>query len=68
MAVELKRILISDEVDPKCMQVFEQNGILAVMKTKLSKEELMKEIKDYDGLIVRSATKVTKVSTIIFIV
>jgi len=60
MAVELKRILISDEVDPKCLQVFEQNGIQAVKKTKLSKEELMKEIKEYDGLIVRSATKVTK--------
>ena len=61
MATELKRILISDEVDPKCIELFEKNGIQAVKKTKLSKEELIKEIQDYDGLIVRSATKVTKV-------
>jgi len=60
MATELKRILISDEVDPKCIELFEKNGIQAVKKTKLSKEELIKEIQDYDGLIVRSATKVTK--------
>jgi len=60
MAVELKKILISDEVDPLCMKVFEENGIHAVKKTKLTKEELMNEIKGYDGLIVRSATKVTK--------
>jgi len=58
--MELKRVLISDEVDPKCIELFEKNGINAVKKTKLSKEELMKEIQDYDGLIVRSATKVTK--------
>ena len=62
MATELKRILISDEVDPKCIELFEKNGIQAVKKTKLSKEELIKEIQGYDGLIVRSATKVTKVS------
>ena len=62
MASELKRILISDEVDQKCIDVFEKNGIKAVKKTKLTKDELIKEIQGYDGLIVRSATKVTKVS------
>jgi len=60
MASELKRILISDEVDQKCIDVFEKNGIQAVKKTKLTKDELIKEIQGYDGLIVRSATKVTK--------
>ena len=29
------------------------------MKTKLTKEELLKEIKSYDGLVIRSGTKVT---------
>ena len=35
------------------------SGSVAV-KTKLSKEELLQEIGNYEALIVRSATKVTK--------
>jgi len=60
MATALKKIFISDEVDKKCVDLFEQNGIQAVKKTKLSKDELIKEMQGFDGLIVRSATKVTK--------
>ncbi len=40
--------------------MLEHAGFSVGFKTKLSKEELLKEIKDYEGLIVRSATKVTK--------
>src|SRR2546427_4953489 len=32
---------------------------LPIFKTKMSKEDLLREIKHYEGLIVRSATKVT---------
>lgn len=59
MVVTLKKVLISDEVDPKCVEVLQANGIEVVKNTKLSKEELLAEIPKYDGLIVRSATKVT---------
>lgn len=59
MAFELRKVLISDEVDPKCVDVLKTNGIEVVQNTKLTKEQLLEEIPKYDGLIVRSATKVT---------
>ncbi|XP_071108768.1 D-3-phosphoglycerate dehydrogenase-like [Haliotis cracherodii] len=59
MVIALRKVLISDEVDPKCVQILQNNGIEVLKNTKLSKEELLAEIPKYDGLIVRSATKVT---------
>ncbi|XP_033106253.1 D-3-phosphoglycerate dehydrogenase-like [Anneissia japonica] len=59
MVLSLKKVLISDALSPLCAQVLEANGIIVETKTKLSKEELIAEIPNYDGLIVRSATKVT---------
>ncbi|XP_062596009.1 D-3-phosphoglycerate dehydrogenase-like [Saccostrea cucullata] len=59
MSVNLSSVLISDEIDQKCVDVLQENGIKVLKNTKLSKEELLKEIPNHDGLIVRSATKVT---------
>lgn len=59
MALNIKKVLISDEIDEKCVKILRDNSIEAVKNTKLSKEELLVEIPKYDGLIVRSATKVT---------
>ncbi|XP_048753812.1 D-3-phosphoglycerate dehydrogenase-like [Ostrea edulis] len=59
MSINLTSVLISDEVDQKCVNFLQENGIKVVKNTKLSKEELLKEIANHDGLIVRSATKVT---------
>ncbi|WP_447970380.1 phosphoglycerate dehydrogenase [Nitrospira sp. M1] len=53
-------ILVSDKLSARGVEVLEHAGFSVGVKTKLSKEELLKEIKDYEGLIVRSATKVTK--------
>lgn len=58
MAFQLSKVLISDEVDPKCVEILQTHGIEVVQNTKLSKAELLTEIQKYDGLIVRSATKV----------
>lgn len=58
-SLDLKRVLISDSVDACCKTILEGNGIAVDLKTKLTKEELLAEIPNYDGLIVRSATKVT---------
>ena len=44
MVVSIKRVLISDEVDQRCVEILQENGIEAVKNTKLSKEELVKEI------------------------
>lgn len=59
MAFTLQRVLISDNVSPKCAEYLQSNGIAVDTKTKLTKEQLIAEIPNYDGLIVRSATKVT---------
>ncbi|XP_053373404.1 D-3-phosphoglycerate dehydrogenase-like [Mercenaria mercenaria] len=61
MVLELKKVFISDEVDPRCVEVLKESGIEVVKDTKLrtDKEKFLAEISKYDGLIVRSATKVT---------
>ena len=41
-------------------KIFEKNKISVDVKTGLSEEEIIKIIFDYDGMVVRSATKVTK--------
>ncbi|EDV26671.1 D-3-phosphoglycerate dehydrogenase [Trichoplax sp. H2] len=56
---DIRKVLISDSVDPKCKSVLEAKGIEVTLNTKLSPAELVAEIPNYDGLIVRSATKVT---------
>ena len=41
-------------------KIFEKNNISVDVKTGLSEEEIVKIIPEYDGMVVRSATKVTK--------
>lgn len=53
------KILVSDNLSKRGVEVLEQAGLSVDVKTKLPKEDLLREIKQYDGLIVRSATKVT---------
>ena len=53
------KILVSDSLSKQGIAILEKAGFTVDVKTKLSKEELLKEIKQYDGLIVRSGTKVT---------
>lgn len=59
MDFELKTVLISNEVDQQCVDILTSSGIQVVKNTKLTKDKLTAEIPKYDGLIVRSATKVT---------
>lgn len=51
-------VLLLDNVHPTCEEVFEQRGIKAVRKTKLSEEEILREVPEYDGIVVRSSTTV----------
>lgn len=54
------RVLISDKMDPRCVEILQSNpGIEVDVKTALSPEELEAIIGEYSALIVRSATKVT---------
>ncbi len=55
------KILVSDPLAQEGIELLKKEKNLVVdVKTKLSPEELKKIIKNYDGLIVRSQTKVTK--------
>jgi D-3-phosphoglycerate dehydrogenase len=54
------KVLVSDPIAKEAIEILKNAGIEIVEKTGLSPEELVKAIPDFDGIIVRSATKVTK--------
>jgi D-3-phosphoglycerate dehydrogenase len=54
------KVLIADQLSPAAVAIFKERGLAADVKVGLPKEELEKIIADYDGLAVRSATKVTE--------
>ena len=56
----MPRVLISDPLDSIASEILTKNNISVDTKTNLSPEELKKIIDNYDGLIIRSATKVRK--------
>jgi D-3-phosphoglycerate dehydrogenase len=53
------RVLIADKLSPAAVAIFKERGVTADSKPGLTKDELLKIIGDYDGLAIRSATKVT---------
>jgi D-3-phosphoglycerate dehydrogenase / 2-oxoglutarate reductase len=55
----MPRVLISDKLSPAAVAIFKERGVEVDVKPGLDKEELAKIIGDYDGLAIRSATKVT---------
>ena len=56
----MPKVLISDSMSNVAQKIFEKNSISVDVKTGLSEEEIIKIIPEYDGMVVRSATKVTK--------
>ena len=55
------KVLISDSLSKEAVEILQKEKEFKVdVNTKLPPEELKKTIKDYDALIVRSSTKVTK--------
>ena len=56
----MPKVLISDVMSNVAQKIFEKNNIQFDVKTGLSEEEIIKIIPEYDGMVVRSATKVTK--------
>ncbi|MGQ4872913.1 MAG: hydroxyacid dehydrogenase [Promethearchaeia archaeon] len=53
------KILIADKLRNEAIKIFEENGFEVVNNPTISHEELINEIKDYDGVIIRSRTKIT---------
>jgi D-3-phosphoglycerate dehydrogenase len=56
----MPKVLISDKMDPKAAQIFRERGVEVDEITGKTPEELKAIIGDYDGLAIRSSTKVTK--------
>src|ERR1700733_870167 len=56
----MPKVLISDKLSPAAVEIFRQRGIDVDFKPGLSPAELRAIIAPYDGLAVRSATKVTR--------
>lgn len=55
------KLLISDALAQEGLDILKETGKLQIdEKTKLSPDELKKVIKDYDAIIIRSGTKLTK--------
>ncbi|MCC6719916.1 MAG: phosphoglycerate dehydrogenase [Acetobacteraceae bacterium] len=56
----MAKVLISDRLSPAAVAIFRQRGIEADVKTGLTPAELRAIIGGYDGLAIRSTTKVTR--------
>ena len=55
----MPRVLIADELSKRATEILRERGIEADVRTGLSSKALEEAIADYDGLAVRSATKVS---------
>jgi D-3-phosphoglycerate dehydrogenase len=53
------KILISDKLQDAGIKIFEDNGFEVIKKYTITKEELKQEIGEYDGIVIRSRTKLT---------
>src|SRR3954449_5793759 len=56
----MPKVLISDKLSPAAVEIFRRRGIDVDLKPGLSPAELRAIIPAYEGLAIRSATKVTK--------
>ena len=56
----MPKVLISDKLSPRAVNLFEERGVEVDVKPGLSPDDLLAIIGDYDGLAIRSATKVTE--------
>ncbi len=56
----MPKVLISDKLSPAAIAIFKERGIDVDVKPGLSPADLRAIVGDYDGLAIRSATKVTR--------
>lgn len=55
----MPKVLIADKLSPAAVAIFRERGVEADVKTGLSKEDLIKIVGQYEGIAIRSATKLT---------
>ena len=56
----MSKILIADKLSVEAEKIFLANNITCDVKTGLTESEIIDIVDDYEGIIVRSATKITK--------
>src|SRR5436853_1039332 len=59
MESSMPKVLITDELSPRAIEIFRARGVEAEVALGLPPAELQHRIAGYEGLAVRSATKVT---------
>ena len=55
----MPKVLISDSLSARAVEIFQERGVEVDVRTGLSPDALKAIIADYDGLAIRSSTKVT---------
>ncbi len=56
----MPKVLISDKLSPAAIDILKRRGIDVTVKTDLAPPDLRAIIGEFDGLVIRSATKVTR--------
>ncbi|HYG89863.1 MAG TPA: phosphoglycerate dehydrogenase [Azospirillum sp.] len=56
----MPKVLISDKLSDRAVEIFRERGVEVDVRPGLSADDLKTIIGEYDGLAIRSATKVTK--------
>jgi len=56
----MKKVLIADKADPLCEKVLRDRGLEPVVRTGMKPEELKACVAEFDAIIVRSATTLTR--------
>jgi D-3-phosphoglycerate dehydrogenase len=57
--ITINSVLIADEIEQECIDCLKAAHLQVVQKTKLSEPNLIAELKQFDAVVVRSATKVS---------
>lgn len=65
--IRVQSVLIADEIEQNCIDILKADGIKAIKKTKLTKDQLITELRQHDAVIVRSATKVSNIFIYLYI-
>lgn len=60
MSEKQYKILLLDNIDPVSAEILKERGLNGELCAKMEKAELYEKVKDADGIVVRSATKVNK--------
>lgn len=55
----MPKVLVSEKLNASALQIFASRGIEAVVQTNLGTAELLNVIGDYDGIVIRTGTKLT---------